>query len=131
MRSLLSFFIMMFFLSVTSAGMGTIQRERKSPPVMKEIIVLVKYKALPGKEDLAIKTLAGLLKEVSKEPHYVNIVLHVDPMDKTNILLYEQWSDEDYYKGDHMKTHHLLQFMSDSRAFLAGPPEISFWVVEK
>ena len=95
MRSLLSFFIMMFFLSVTCAGMGTIQRERKSPPVMKEITVLVKYKALPGKEDLALKTLAGLLKEVSKEPHYVNIVLHVDPMDKTNILLYEQWSDED------------------------------------
>jgi len=89
--------------------------------------VLVKYKTQPTKEDMALKALQELIAKVKKEPHYLSIVLHVDPNDKSNILLYEQWADEDYYKGAHMKTAHLLQFINASRQFLAGPPDISFW----
>jgi quinol monooxygenase YgiN len=91
------------------------------------ITVLVKYKTQPSKEDMALKALQELIAKVKKEPHYVSIVVHIDPNDKSNILLHEQWADEDYYKGAHMKTPHLLQFINDSRQFLAGPPDISFW----
>jgi len=51
-------------------------------------------------------------------------------MDNSNILLYEIWANEDYYKGEHMKTPHLQQFMTDARSFLAGPPEITYWKIE-
>lgn len=51
----------------------------------------------------------------------------VDPADKTNILLCEEWSDEECYKGDHINTPHLKKFIGDARNFLAGPPDISFW----
>lgn len=92
-----------------------------------DIYVIVKYKAQPDKAALAIEKMKELLAEVEKEPHYSNVSMLVDPTDSTNILLFEQWNDESYYKGDHMKTTHLQQFINDSRNFLAGPPDISFW----
>ena len=91
------------------------------------VIVLVKYKTQPGKDSTALVELKTLIDIVKKEPYYVNIIVHVDLNDKSNILLYEQWSNEAYYNGDHLKTKHLKQFMINSRAFLAGPPEITFW----
>ncbi len=96
----------------------------------KNLVVLVKYKTQPGKDSLALVALKNLLAKVKKEPNYVAIIIHVDPIDKSNILLYEQWSDEDYYKGEHMKTAHLQQFMTDARLFLSGPPEITFWKID-
>ena len=95
------------------------------------LIVLVKYKTQPSKNKEAIAGLTKLIDEVKKEPGYVKITTHVDPKDDSNILLYEEWSDENYYNGDHMKTVHLQSFMEDSRAFLAGPPEISQWKIEQ
>ena len=104
--------------------------QQKSETVNKEntnLTVLVKYNSLPDKQDDALSALTALIQEVKKEPHFVNIKMLVDPADKTNILLYEEWSDEAYYKGDHMNTPHLQKFINDSRSFLAGPPDISFW----
>jgi quinol monooxygenase YgiN len=93
------------------------------------LTVLVKYKSQPEKQAEVLAALNALILEVKKEPHFVNIKMFVDPADKTNILLYEEWSDEVYYKGDHMNTTHLKKFIGDSRNFLAGPPEISFWML--
>ena len=104
--------------------------QQKSESVNKEnnnLTVLVKYKSQPEKQAEVLTALNALIIEVKKEPHFVNIKMFVDPADKTNILLYEEWSDEVYYKGDHMNTTHLQKFIGDSRNFLAGPPEISFW----
>lgn len=104
--------------------------QQKSESVNKEnnnLTVLVKYKSQPEKQAEVLTALNALILEVKKEPHFVNIKMFVDPADKTNILLYEEWSDEVYYKGDHMNTTHLQKFIGDSRNFLAGPPEISFW----
>ena len=95
-----------------------------------DLVVLVKYKTQPGKDSLALASLKSLVDKVKAEPHYVNIIIHVDPTDKSNILLYEQWGSGDYFKGEHMKTAHLQQFMKDARLFLAGPPEITYWKKE-
>lgn len=97
----------------------------------KNTIVIVKYKAQPTKESETVAALTHLITEVKKEPHFVNIKLHVDPKDKTNILLYEEWDDESYFTTQHMATQHLQKFIEDSRNFLAGPPEISFWQLEE
>lgn len=97
----------------------------------RNLIVLVKYKTQPAKETQALNELNKLVEQVKKEPNYVKIVIHVDPSDRSNVLLYEEWSDEEYYKGDHLQTPHLRKFMNDSKGFLAGPPEISFWKVQK
>lgn len=91
------------------------------------LYVMVKYKSQPEKQNDALSALNSLILEVKKEPNFVNISVLVDPEDKTNILLFEEWSDEAYYKGEHMNTLHLQKYIGDSRNFLAGPPEISFW----
>ena len=106
--------------------------QQKSESVNNEnnnLTVLVKYKSQPEKQAEVLTALNALILEVKKEPHFVNIKMFVDQEDKTNILLYEEWSDEVYYKGDHMSTTHLQKFIGDSRNFLAGPPEISFWML--
>lgn len=91
------------------------------------LYVMLKYKSQPEKQNDALSALNSLILEVKKEPNFVNIKVLVDPEDKTNIMLFEEWSDEIYYKGEHMKTPHLQKFINDSRNFLAGPPDISFW----
>jgi len=95
------------------------------------LIVLVQYKTQPAKSDEAVDGLTKLIQEVKKEPNFVGITMHIDPKDNSNILLYEEWRDETYYNGDHMKTEHLQNFINDSRNFLAGPPVISQWKIEK
>jgi quinol monooxygenase YgiN len=95
------------------------------------LIVLVKYKTIPGASDIALAKLKNLITKVKDEPHFVSVIIHMDPSDSSNVLLCEEWADADYYKGDHMNTAHLQQFIAESRAFLAGPPEISFWIKER
>jgi quinol monooxygenase YgiN len=104
--------------------------KEKTAPVedgKNNLFVLVKYKTQPGKHEKALSALNSLILEVKKEPNFVNIKMFVDPTDQTNVLLYEQWTDEAYYNGEHMNTPHLQKFMGDARNFLAGPPDISSW----
>ena len=122
--------IFIFLLSLTFLGWNIIHNNAKNKD-NKNIVVLVKYKTQPSKEKDAINSLTELINKVKKEPHFVKIKLHVDSKDKTNILLYEEWDDETYYNSSHMITDHLQKFIGDSRNFLMGPPEISFWNVEK
>jgi quinol monooxygenase YgiN len=121
-KILLSFFLLTVFVSSYA------QEESKTVESGKNnLTVLVKYKSQSEKQDDALSALNVLILEVKKEHNFVNIKILVDPADKTNILLYEEWSDEAYYKGDHMNTPHLKKFIGNSRTFLAGPPEITFW----
>lgn len=97
----------------------------------KNTIVLVKYKTQPNKSQETVTNLTSLIEQVKKEPHFVSIKLHIDPKDPTNILLYEEWLDATYYGNEHMKTPHLQEFIANARNFLAGPPEISIWQIER
>ncbi len=125
-KSAINISLFFFVLTILTSAIA----QEKSESGNKEstsLTVLVKYKSQPEKQDDALSALNALILEVKNEPHFVNIKMLVNPADKTNILLYEEWSDEAYYKGDHMNTPHLKKFIGDSRNFLAGPPEISFW----
>ncbi|NNK82625.1 MAG: hypothetical protein HKO92_05855 [Flavobacteriaceae bacterium] len=94
-------------------------------------IVVIKFKAKPNKGLEATSELINLIEMVKHEPHFVNIKLHIDPNDETNIMLYEEWDDISYYKNEHMTTDHLKEFQLNSVNFLNGPPEISFWNIKK
>ena len=93
------------------------------------LVVVIKYKALPNKSVDAVTGLRKLIEHVEKEDHFVSLKLHIDQKDNSNIMLYEVWDDELYYRNQHMKTEHLQEFIVESQAFLAGPPEISYWKV--
>lgn len=69
-----------------------------------------------------LNALTKLVENVKKQPHFIAIKLHVDPKDKSNILLYEEWEDDTYFKTDHMETGHLQKFMTQSINFSIGLP---------
>lgn len=125
------FLIILPFLAVLLVSCRNTNQETINKDNSKNLIVFVKYKSQPSKSKEAVEGLTKLIETVKTEPNFVNITIHVDPKDDSNILLYEEWSNESYYNGAHMKTEHLQKFMEDSRAFLAGPPEISQWKIEK
>lgn len=65
--------------------------EKKDPT--NNLVVIVKYKTQQNKSVDAIIGLKKLIEEVKKEDHFVNLKLHVDQKDNSNILLYEEWDD--------------------------------------
>ena len=74
-----------------------------------------------------IAGLNTLIEKVLEEPYFVSIRMEIDPKDRYNILLIEEWKDAEYYNGKHRNTPQLMEFIRNSREFLAGPPEISQW----
>ena len=116
--------VLIFFLNCTFQGQS---QEVTSKSCDQNLVVLVKYKTLPSKNTEAISGLTKLIEAVKQEPNFVSITMLTDKNDPSVIMLYEEWSNETYYHGDHMKTPHLQDFMISSRAYMAGPPEISGW----
>ena len=114
-------------VTVFLIGWGVEQDTATTEPTT---IVVLKFKAQPNKSDQAISALNKLFEKVKEEPNFVSIKLHIDPVDHTNIMLYEEWEDQSYYNNEHMNTAHLQSFMANSVNFLTGPPEISFWEVK-
>jgi len=94
-------------------------------------IVVLRFKTQPEKGSKTVSELTTLIEKVKREPNFIGIKLHVDPNNNTNILLYEEWENANYYNTTHMETDHMKEFMVNSRNFLTGPPEISFWNMEK
>lgn len=94
-------------------------------------IVVLKFKTQPEKGANTVSELTNLIDKVKLEPNFLEIKLHVDAKDNINILLYEEWEDENYYNTDHMETDHMKEFMANSINFLTGPPEITFWKIKK
>lgn len=120
--------VLIFFLNCTFQGQS---QEVTSKSCDQNLVVLVKYKTLPSKNTEAIPGLTKLIEAVKQEPNFVSITMLTDKNDPSVIMLYEEWCNETYYHGDHMKTPHLQDFMISSRAYMAGPPEISGWKTGK
>lgn len=92
------------------------------------VTVLIHYRALPGKEDLAAKELSSLIATVvSSEPDCGGIKMLQDESDRGRILLHELWTSKEAYLGPHMQTPHLQAFIGRGGELFAAPPEISFW----
>ena len=97
---------------------------------MESVIVLIDYRAQPGKANFASVELAKLIAEVqSKESGCLGITLHQNRDEPERFLLVERWKDRATFEGPHMQTSHLQAFIANAMNFLAGPPEMSFWEV--
>lgn len=94
------------------------------------VTVVITYQAQVGQDTVALRELTTLIATVvANEPACMGIRLHQDADDDTRFLLYERWTDRDAYTGPHMRTPHLQAFIEKAPAFLAGPPDITFWEV--
>ena len=116
------FYLLTIVIAVSFLSCGKTNTEEN-------ITVLVRYKTQPNKNIDAVNALKTLMEKVEKEDHFVRISIYIDPADNSNILLHEEWENEEYYRNEHMNTEHLQLFMKNSQDFLAGPPEITYWRV--
>lgn len=92
------------------------------------IAVLVRYRTLPSQESRAKQELAALVATVTaNEAACQGITMLQDAADPTAMLLVEHWTDRETYLGPHLQQPHIQAFMQKAGAFLAGPPEITFW----
>lgn len=92
------------------------------------VIVVIAYQTLPDKIDAGHQELADLIKVVvATEPDCLGIRMHRDTSDPTKILLWEEWTTEEAFKGPHSETPHLTAFRARARNLYAGPPVIGYW----
>lgn len=95
---------------------------------MSEILVLVRYTALPGTSDAASQAISALVAEVlATEPQCGGITILQDASDPSRFLLIERWPSREMFLGPHMQQPHIQSFIQSAGTFLAGPPDISFW----
>ena len=90
--------------------------------------ILVRYQAQPGQADRALSAIRHLVTAVLvREPACVDIEILQDVDRPEAITLIERWPDREAFLGPHMQQPHIQGFIEGAGAFLAGPPEISFY----
>ena len=95
---------------------------------MSGAVVLVRYRSLPEHADTAKREIGSLIASVqAMEPDCGGITLLQDASDPTCFTLIEHWPSREMFLGPHMQQPHIQCFIQSAGAFLAGPPEISFW----
>jgi quinol monooxygenase YgiN len=95
---------------------------------MSETVVLVSYHALPERAEMARRELEDLIGTVqATEPDCGGITLFQGSNDATRFTLIERWPSQEIFLGRHMQEPHIRSFIERAGAFLAGPPDISFW----
>lgn len=95
---------------------------------MSETVVLVSYQAMPGRAETARQELGELVATVlATEPDCGGITLLQGSNDAARFMLIERWPSQEIFLGPHMQEPHIRSFIERAGAFLAGPPDISFW----
>jgi len=91
-------------------------------------IVIVSYRSLPDRVEAATRQISALAAPVrASEPDCGGITVLQDPADATRLTLIEEWPSREAFLGPHMQQPHIQSFIQAAGAFLAGPPDISFW----
>lgn len=95
---------------------------------MSETVVVVGYHSLADQADTAIGEITALVASVlAAESECLGIELLQDADNPTRVMLVERWPSKEHFLGPHMQQPHIQSFIQRAGAFLAGPPEISFW----
>lgn len=95
---------------------------------MSKTIVLVRYQALPDQIETARRGIFALVAKVqASEADCGGITMLQDAADPARFTLIEHWPSQETFLGPHMQQPHIQSFIQSAGAFLAGPPDISFW----
>lgn len=95
---------------------------------MNQSIVIVRYQALPGQSEPAKQAIQALVATVlANEAACGGITMLQDAGDPGRFTLIEQWPSQEMFLGPHMQQPHIQSFIQQAGAFLAGPPDITFW----
>lgn len=93
----------------------------------KSVAIATVFHAKPGMEEAVREELSWMIGQVVSEPHYLRVNLHQDAQVATRFMLYECWSDKEYYHGAHMRTLHMRGHLRKIAAMLDESPRVLHW----
>ncbi len=92
------------------------------------VSIVITYQTYPHTIEAGHQALADLIRlVVAKETDCLQIRIHQDTADPSKIMLWEEWTSEEAFRGPHMTTPHLTAFRERARELYVGPPELTFW----
>ena len=94
----------------------------------KQVILLVQLQAKTDKvEQLKQETLA-VIPKVLTEWACINIKLHQNPENITQLMLYETWADKNFLLSDeHKNSPYLTAYFQNIEPLLAKPAQWTIW----
>jgi len=93
---------------------------------MKNITVIARFQARPGKEKALHEALTGLLAPTRKEVGCLNYDLHGSPGDPAKFLFHETWSSQAALDA-HLKSAHVAALLPRVDELCVAFPEITTW----
>jgi quinol monooxygenase YgiN len=92
----------------------------------KQVTVIARVRAQPGKEADVLKELISLISPSRKDPGCINYDLHRSQADPASFLFHENWESRELLDRHLAKTE-LQATIARVTALVAEPPEISVW----
>lgn len=90
----------------------------------KQVTVVARFKAKPGKEEMLKKELVGLLEPSRADEGCINYNLHQGIEDPGLFIFYENWQSRELLRK-HSVNPHLVAFRERVKDILAEAPEIT------
>lgn len=90
----------------------------------KQVTVVARFKAKPGKEEMLKKELVGLLEPSRADEGCINYNLHQGIEDPGLFIFYENWQSRELLKK-HSVNPHLVAFRERVKDILTEAPEIT------
>jgi quinol monooxygenase YgiN len=91
------------------------------------VALTVSLRLQPGAQPEALRLLRPVLDAMRHEPSFINCVLHRDPEDPTQLMLYETWADLDDLRTVQMRRPYRTAYEARLPALLAAPREARLW----
>ena len=104
----------------------TIEAAMKNSPST-PFVMLVFNKVKPGFESEYEDLVAPVLDAMRHEPNFINTVLHRDPEDPSQFMLYETWVDRDNFFQVQMKRDYRRAYEERLPQLLQKPRQMFFW----
>lgn len=101
-------------------------------PKNQQITLIVRFKAILGKEEDVKNVLMNLIAPTRSEPGCIEYILHQNAEDETQFLFYEVWQDQ-YSLNQHNEKQYIKEavkfFQENGKAILAEPISFTKWRV--
>lgn len=94
---------------------------------MNQFVVVVRNRVKPGFEKEYVDLVTPVLDAMRHEKTFINTMLHQDPMDPTQFMLYETWLDKEDFLTIQMKREYRQTYEERLPAILQTPREMNYW----
>jgi quinol monooxygenase YgiN len=94
---------------------------------MSQFVVIVRNRVKPGHEQEYVDLVTPVLDAMRHEKTFINTMLHQDPADPCQFMLYETWTDREDFLRVQMGRAYRKAYESRLPEILERPREMHYW----